>query len=270
MPLPLPTLTRRLNEMAARPGFGANALQAELRRSHPQLLAQILADAERPDRFAAWGQSSNLENDATRELVQPRLLSALCTLARVAQPIGSAANAGLLHTYGYLLSNRRTPYGFKRQRWTQQVLETGLSLRPGLLSPIPPDGTLLGNVTALSDAVWNSRSGITYVEEPDGSSVRMLTRLLPFPPSNVRLAQAAALFYAWEDSERLHFVTLFPVEQVLMERLETHFRDSTALVKPRFNAVIPGLRSEGQPGRLSIQPADSNSRVAPIAMTRGQ
>jgi hypothetical protein len=231
-------------------------LQAELRHSHPELLAQILADAERPERFAAWGQSSNLESDAARELVQPRLLSALCTLARIAQPTGFAANAGLLHTYGYLLSNRRTPFGFKRQRWTQQVLETGLNLRPGLLSPIPPEGTLLGNVTALCHSVWSSHSGTTLVEQPEGSSVRLLTRLIPFAQAGARVAHAAALFHAWEDGDRRHFVTVFPVERAVMEKLEEQFRGgATAMVKPRFNAVIPGLGPEGQPGQISMQQA---------------
>jgi hypothetical protein len=271
MLLPLPSLTRRLNAMAEEPGFGAEALRAELQRSHPAMLNQILEDAECPERFAAWGKSSNLERDADRELVHPALLCALCGLAGLEPPHNSVTNAGLLHTYGYLLSNRRTPFGFKRERWTQPVLETGLNLRPGLLLPVPRSGTLLGNVTALCQAVWKPgsadepsnltadgspllRSGATLIEQPETSSVRLLTRLIPFANPKTRTARAA-LFHAWEKGEKLQFITVFPVAPAALEKLKAQFQNGPSLVKPRFNSAIPGLGPEGDPGQRIVAPA---------------
>jgi hypothetical protein len=61
-------------------------------------------------------------------------------------------HAGLEHTYGYLFSNLLTPYGYKRARWVQPDIETGLGLPTGSLSPTPTEGqgTFLGNITSLA------------------------------------------------------------------------------------------------------------------------
>jgi hypothetical protein len=271
MSLPLPSLTRRLNALAADPGFGAESLEAELRRSHPAILAEVREDAACPGRFAAWGQSSNLEGTAHRELVHPRLLCALCGVAGLEPPKASVTNAGLLHTYGYLLSNRRTPFGYKRERWTRPVLESGLNLRPGLLGPVPKSGTLLGNLTALSAAVWHpwssphpiqltvdgsffDGSGLTLVEQPAGSSIRLLTRLIPFSRPDAG-SHGAALFHAWEEHGKFHFITVFPVNRGTLQKHQERFQSGPALVKPRFNSVIPGLKPEGLPGRRTVEPA---------------
>lgn len=275
MPLPLRSLTRRLNALADDPGFGAEALQTALQVSHPALLARILEDAQCPGRFAAWGQSSNLERDANRELVHPRLLGALCGLAGLDPPKASVTNAGLLHTYGYLLSNRRTAFGYKRERWTRPVLEAGLNLRPGLLSPVPESGTLLGNLTALSKAVWQPESksapgpltvdgtpfngaGLTLVEQPYHSSIRLLTRLIPFSHPRIQ-SDAAALFHAWEKDGKFSFITVFPVAQDALQKHRQRFQSGPALIKPRFNSFIPGLNPEGLPGRRIVEPANGGT-----------
>ena len=41
---------------------------------------------------------------------------------------GRAVHSGHMHTYGYLLTNLRTPFGFKRTRWTSSTIGLGLGL----------------------------------------------------------------------------------------------------------------------------------------------
>lgn len=261
MPLPLPSLTRELNAAAGHSGFDGAALRDVLADRHPPLLAKIEDDAGHPERFAPWGLSSNRE--AELELIHPRLLAALCELVNLPSPVGGTANAGLLHTYGYLFSNRRTPFGFKRERWTRPDLERGLGLGTGLLTPVPQKGTLPENVTRLMRMIWlpdsdsdlcsreNRRlSGITVIEEPEDGRVQLLTRIVRFIPP----AQGCAVFHAWSGTGSLKFVTVFPVEEKTVERLEHKFKSGPGLVKPRYNGVIPGLHPQGQPGQIRVGP----------------
>jgi len=270
MALPFPSLTRHLNDLAAAPGFDAAVLRAELGQFHAPLLAQIEDDAAHPERFADWGMSSNLDSGARAELVHPSLLAALCGLSGLPMPCENSANAGLLHTYGYLLSNCRTPFGFKRERWTRPELEDGLGLRRGLVSAVPLEGTLLGNVTTLMRIIWKPGTepnplfadgtrytGFTVTEQPEDSSLRLITRLIPFPAAGPGGNRRAALFHAWDDGTRLRFVTVFPVDSSVLDKLRRQSKNGTGLVKPRYNSVIPELGPEGRPGRILIEPWES-------------
>jgi len=273
MAVPLPSLTRQLNAAAEDPAFDAVGLRRILSRLHPALLAAMEDDATHPERFAAWGESSNREQEPEIELVHPRLLEALCQVVGLPQPEGDRTNAGLLHTYGYLLSNRRTTYGYKRERWTGRDLERGLHLRPGSVAPLPPEGTLLRNVTALMHAIWAFQpadispsqglspfsrerprlSGFTLTEEPDGTPVRLLTRVVRFGPEET----GGALFHAWTDPQRLRLLTLFPVSDAKIEEFLQKYRTGPGTVKPRYNGVIPGLGSSGIPGQIRLESWES-------------
>jgi len=160
MALPLPSLTRHLNDLASASGFGAAALREELRRLHPRLLAQIEDDAAHPHRFADWGMSSNLDRGARAELVHPRLLEALCQLSCLPLPSGNTATPACSTLMATSLQ-LPDPFGFKRERWTRPDLERGLALRPGLITARPVEGTLLENVTALMQAIWNPQENPT-------------------------------------------------------------------------------------------------------------
>jgi hypothetical protein len=273
MAVPLPSLTRQLNAAAQDPAFDGERLRLLLQELHAPLLGKIEEDAAHPDRFAAWGRSSNRENDPDIELVHPRLLTALCGLMGQAQPDREAVNAGLLHTYGYLLSNRRTPYGFKRERWTQKKLERGLGLRPGVLAPVPEERTLLANVTDLMHLIWKAEAGVhlfrdanprlhafTLLEEVEGSPIQLLTRVVKlFPP-----ILGGAVFHAWTDQHSLRYVTLFPVDEAKLKDLTQRHSPGRGLVKPRYNAVIPDLDPLGRPGRIVVEDWQDLPGVPPI------
>ena len=140
--IPLPSLTRRLEEVAR----NGRPVAAALRRLAPELAAQIETDATVRELRSLWGRTRNFDENAGTRIVDPSILSAIGDLAGV--PMGGAGvHSGFMHTYGYLLSNLRTPYGTKRSRYTSAGLERGLGLPPGTLRPYPRGGTLLANLT---------------------------------------------------------------------------------------------------------------------------
>ncbi len=116
-------------------------------RIFPDVAVQIRADAQ-SDCFGLWGLSVNFDELQNQRIVDGKLLSTIGRLANY--PIrhsNCVYNAGLIHTYGYLLSCLKTHYGYKRERWTRREIETGLGLAESLLSDNPRSGTLLQNAT---------------------------------------------------------------------------------------------------------------------------
>lgn len=115
-----------------------------------RLLQHIATDAA-AGLFERWGNStlidSNVEGPVIDETVLRRLLDAA--------GLGGAMdvlNAGLAHTYAYLLADVPTPYGYKRDRWLDGRLQCILGTERGRLLPVARVDTLLANVTAALDA----------------------------------------------------------------------------------------------------------------------
>ena len=118
----------------------------------PQLVAMVSEDAKNAALFDLWGTSINFDEGAKAEIVRPEIVAAIGRVAT--RPMGGRnIHAGLMHTYGYLLSNLVTPYGFKRERWTTPTIDDGFGLHSGSISPVPDRGTLLINLTALIGAI---------------------------------------------------------------------------------------------------------------------
>lgn len=118
----------------------------KLRQICPDLAAQIESDARHRPLLDLWGTSVNFDELANAQIVSPGITSAIGELAGMSCD-GSVIHAGLLHTYGYLLSVIETPFGFKRDRWVNETLEAGLGIKHPVLRPWPIAGTLLSNVT---------------------------------------------------------------------------------------------------------------------------
>lgn len=127
---------------------GADPAEATAHNT-PWLAAQVAADAG-ADRFALWGQSTVIDEHSGTAVLGPDLFDLLHELAgiRARWPVG---NAGLLHVYGYLFSEEKTPFGFKRERWTGGGVAAALDLPATHFEPwsVSPDGaeTLLQRVT---------------------------------------------------------------------------------------------------------------------------
>ncbi len=100
-------------------------------------------------RFVAWGASTVVDEHTGTPVVTRGLFEALHERAglRAAWPIG---NAGLLHTYGYLLSTVPTPYGLKRERWLGGALAGAFELPEDAFVPWAQEATLLARVTAVA------------------------------------------------------------------------------------------------------------------------
>ncbi len=269
----LPSLTKHLNGLAGKGKLDAGRLTDELRQRHPDLAAQIEKDRQRPELFAYWGRSSNIDAGAKKAVVQEPLLLALSeALGQDFDPAENVANAGMLHTYGYLLSNLRTPFGYKRARWCQGHLERGLELPAGWLSAAPKSGTLPGHLTTLFQRFFfvspeakfgelepdwcpGAFAGFTLRETASDGSIMLVTRVIEFNISPSKTGgNGAALFYAAEVENRLHFVTAFPVAPWMLGKLRKSAKSAAATIKPRYNAVIPQLQGRPAPGTVELQP----------------
>lgn len=245
---PLPSLTKLLND-------SPDDLESILKNERPSLLRQIESDAATPGLFDAWSLSSNIDAGTKKPTVKPQLLKRLGELA--GQPIdeeNQVANAGMLHTYGYLLSNVRTSFGFKRARWTQSSMERGLGLPKGHISPTPKSGTLLSNLSEVFRAPQTN--GLTLTETLTEPSVKLITTIVEFIPK-VKPADgkgdSAALFYSCQVKDELRFVTAFPVGGWMIGKIRKSARKPKSnAIQSRYNAVIPELQGRAWPGTIEL------------------
>ncbi|MBM4252301.1 MAG: hypothetical protein FJ146_10045 [Deltaproteobacteria bacterium] len=130
----------------------SSSADQELVSRVPALAAMAKKDATTPQIFGFWGTSINFDEAAKAEIVNASVLTAVGRLAGVPMA-GRHVHAGLAHTYGYLLSNLVTPYGYKRERWTLPTIDQGFGWNRGPIAPVPPQGTLLTNVTLLAGKI---------------------------------------------------------------------------------------------------------------------
>lgn len=145
---PWAALTRELKDKPT-------TLKALLKQHAAALEKSLEADALESSLKAVWGEAVNYDEYAKGVIVEPDLLSTLTRLFRVPQPFfagesRSIVHAGLQHTYAYLFSNLKTPFGFKRARWVRNDIDAGFSFSAPTLSPTPNEGSLFRNVTALA------------------------------------------------------------------------------------------------------------------------
>jgi hypothetical protein len=166
-------LARDLESVASQNGSVIQALQKE----QPDLFAQMKADSRRKDWLELWGYCINFDELARGIIVSPSVIDRLVEF--FAPPAGKpfiitvGANdreilhAGVQHTYGYLFSNLKTSFGYKRARWVRDTLDRGFGLPTGTLSPLPKAGSLFSNATYFAGR-------IAFKNEP--SILRTLTR----------------------------------------------------------------------------------------------
>lgn len=120
------------------------SLEEALKKYYPPLWNQISQDKKDPYVFLFWGNSKTTENN--KPIVNEEIRTDLFSIFQQ-NYAESYANAGLMHTYGYLFSTLETPYGYKRERWLINELNQLLKLEHNQLSVKTDRGTLLANVT---------------------------------------------------------------------------------------------------------------------------
>lgn len=215
------------------------------------LLAQIRTDAENQI-FARWGRSTVVDDNVGLPVVPVEILDRFAHEAH--QERGDwVLNAGLAHTYCYLFSDLLTPYGWKRDRWLDGRLAAAAGCDSRLLSPYPPEGTLLGNFTRLlnsflqAEAATGSDNGMTFeakrLSETDpASGITLETRLYRRQGEHPQDGATTLLIYSRlnADGDR-KLITAFPVDQsYATSRFVSAAADEGPLIA-RYNAVVEGL-----------------------------
>jgi len=146
---------------AARRMASANSsdeMRSILNETVPGFLQTIEYDAQNNrDLLNLWGYSRNIDeshlNDGKRT-VPANVIQFFNSILSVPYDSNFVyGHAGLTHTYGYLMSNLQTPFGFKRARYVAGEIEAGFGVSPGLFSGRPAQGTLLSNLTCFAGKI---------------------------------------------------------------------------------------------------------------------
>jgi len=127
----------------------ASKVESHLNTIAPDFLKRLDLEAKHTEAMKQlWGQSINFDEGAKSIIVPDAIIDVILKRAGV-RPRHSdkIVHAGFEHTYGYLLSNLKTPYGYKRLRWVRPDIENGFALPKGTIAPYPEKGGLFANIT---------------------------------------------------------------------------------------------------------------------------
>lgn len=241
-----------------------------------------------------WGRSINFDESVKKIIVPNPILDAILTHAKVeargtgalgAQFPERIVHAGFEHTYGYLLSNLQTPYGFKRLRWVRPDIENGFGLPTGTISALPEKGGLFSNIThfaghiafrgenvqdkaarkilseamGVSDALrgfnYKSIHGRRLVETlrfRSGRTVEIRTDFVPFTSASDEATggNTELLIYSFLDSELKlpYLVTAFPIGKGFSDMATNPSGlGEVQKITTRYNAWVPGVTESKTP-----------------------
>jgi hypothetical protein len=274
-------LTRDLDAVAAQGGSVLEALQKE----QPVLFSRMKADATRKDWLDLWGYCINFDELAKGIIISPKIINPLVLFfAPPARKPFMAEDreilhAGVQHTYGYLFSNLKTSFGYKRARWVRDTLDRGFGLPIGTLSPLPKAGSLFSNVTYFAGRIafrndtlmrgrldhaaeafvspailkydFNSLKPIRLEEtvKTETGDVIIRTDFVPFPHAVAGDTNTHWLIYSIADHRlgqkrqpTARLITAFPVETSFVESaLAENSLGENKPVVTRYNAYVEGL-----------------------------
>ncbi len=241
-----------------------------------------------------WGKSINFDEGAKGIIIPEAILDAVLARAKVpARGTGvegsmypaRIAHAGFEHTYGYLLSNLKTAYGYKRLRWVRPDIENGFGIPSGTIVPLPKKGGLFSNLTyfagriAFRESNDQDEAALKVLRGADGVSkdvrtfnfktihgrrlsevihldggrtVEIRTDFIPFTSGTPESTggNAELLIYSFRDSalKLPYLITAFPIAK--------GFSDSATNAKglgenqtiiTRYNAWVPGVTESKKP-----------------------
>lgn len=252
-----------------------------LRRRCSRLVSQIEFDGTSASLLRLWGLSINEDEIAGETIVHPGIIRTIGELAGE-DCSGEIVHAGLQHTYGYLLSTIETPFGFKRDRWVDPVIEHGLSISEPALRPFPVRGTLLANLTCfLGRMVFRGRPRelklLRDLRENVSPAVLTLSRYRS--PTMMRVAEtvrlrdrsvslhtdlvrfdtpvesATALLIYWVADEReknSQLITAFPVARAFLDEfLDEGTYGRRKPIRTRYNAFVRDVTGDERTGSRS-------------------
>jgi len=268
-----------------------NPVTPMLEKLLPRLAAQIKADGQKSDLKDLWGLSINFDENAKGIIVHPAIIQSLAELFGVPAPQGESrvVHAGMEHTYGYLFSILKTPYGFKRARWVQGEIEEGFRLPKGTLGPLSSEGSLFTNVTTFigtiafrteaneMEAVRREAKGaaqqirkfkfselkpVRLMEKVDVANdngkvrtVKLLTDFVPFLNQSNPAGNTHLLIYTVKDPfhHEAQLISAFPVQTAFVQRaLEPKGLGKSQPIVTRYNAFVEGLSGFTKTGERTI------------------
>lgn len=169
------------------------------------ILDQIHRDAAAA-RFDRWGASTAIDEIVGRAVVPEDVFSLLHEAAGIPAdfPLG---NAGVMHVYGYWFSTVRTPFGFKRDRWTDGALARAYGLpREAFRWESDAATTPLERVTdAAGRLLATSGESGELAAEVMVEGARTRAVLGP------RVEGVSALVYGIDEGDGVRLITTFPV-----------------------------------------------------------
>ncbi len=218
----------------------------------PDFFQSLRADLSRPEVLQLWGASTTVDNGSHQV---PLAFLRLIADHRGVPADPTNCHAGLVHTYGYLLSPAETTYGRKRHRWSSQEAAHALGI-PGSW-PLDGDGILTSLTQALTAAApldgdpspADGSAGpisVTYELDEHGetagtqwrSRVRVLARP-GAPDGSAAVGDELLLVYTVGIDDRPEqYITAFPVSHSAAVEATTAPRR-----RLRFNAVLTGDRA---------------------------
>lgn len=148
-------------------------------------------------------------------------------------PIG---HAGLMHTYGYLLSTVATPYGLKRERWLTTDLAMALGEPPTQFYPTASTVPLMERVSTavlpvLTDPAGIGRTVLAFDEVVDDGH-RVRTVFVADPRS-----RTTAVVYGAITGSSVRLVTTFPFGPLTSDWVTRRLAEPA---RYRFNYAPPG------------------------------
>ena len=234
----------------------------------PSFLRQMEEDREISSLNSLWGFSKNSdESQPNVPIVDPSFLALFAqkTGITVIDPTFKIGHAGLNHTYGYLFSNLKTPYGYKRARYEQGEIERGFHLPLGLFSGQSKEGSLLSSFTYFIGSIalehppffskriapaleqYNyknlKRTRITETITEAQTTFKFYTDLIPFIESNhsrdSKSGNQALLIYSIDEGQGQKLITAFPIQKAFMDDLTNPAHLGQDLpIKLKYNAAL--------------------------------
>ena len=221
-----------------------------------------------------WGNSRNIDESHLSDgmlTVPANVLNYLNTLLKVNCDENFIFNhAGLTHTYGYLMSNLQTPFGFKRARYVAGESEAGFGLSSGLFSGLPTQGSLLSNLTNFAGMIafrdhpemlptlkseaselanFNYQklkvSRLVELVQNERFTLELRTDIVPFILPNNKGNNAALLIYSIDfhakgQNSQPRLITVFPVDKNFASGIfaPAGLGEQRA-IKLKYNAALP-------------------------------
>lgn len=256
---------------------GKKSIVDVIEKRNGLLFNQMINDSKDPLLLTFWGQSSNVDSGAKKQIINDEINQNLHLLFGLKSD-NKTVHAGVAHTYGYLFSTLDTPYGYKRKRWIQPTLNFAFSLKGLSLSPQAGEGGLLSNLTYFAGTLAFSKNieraelkklknvsmeiknfnyfslSLEHLEEEIPGFV-LRTSLLRLPLKSESEENDYLLIYSILDQSKNKesLITVFPIKADAYQKLtDPKTLGNNRPISIRYNAYLAGLMDQKLTGNRRI------------------